>query len=145
MLKREITYEDFDGETKTEVFYFNMSKAELVELEVEYEKGFQEYLKDAIAAKNPKRMVEVFKKIVLMAYGEKSEDGKHFMKSDHIREMFAHTAAYQTLFLELALSDENKAVEFVQGILPKDLTQDQDKPAGPPLAPVPPTLPNPAT
>lgn len=120
MLKREIKYEDFDGNTVTETFYFNISKPELIELEVEQEKGLGAWIQKIIDTKDHKELIAQFKRIILLAYGEKSEDGKRFVKSDQLREDFSHTAAYISLFTELATSDE-AASTFLKGVLPKDL------------------------
>jgi hypothetical protein len=146
MLKREIEYEDFNGVKTTDVFYFNISKPELIELEVEYEQGFGKLLEDIVEAKNNKELVKQFKAIVLMAYGQKSEDGKRFIKSDQLREEFSQTAAYNALFMELA-TDDNAAVVFLQSVLPKDMVGDIDAAKltalpSPPTPPTPPTLPN---
>lgn len=126
MLKREITYESFDGEKVTEVFYFNISKPELIELEVEYETGVQEYLEQVIKAEDKKKIVEIFKKLVLLAYGERSEDGKHFVKSPELSKAFSFTAAYPELFMELATDAEAAAV-WVKGVLPSDLSAKADE------------------
>lgn len=120
MLKREIAYEDFNGNQVSEVFYFNIAKNELVELEVEFDQGFSSFIQGVIDAKNHKELIKQFKALVLMAYGKKSEDGKRFIKSDQLREEFSQSAAYQTLFMELATND-NAAVIFLQGVLPKDM------------------------
>lgn len=126
MLKREITYEDFNGDQVTEVFYFNISKPELVELEVEYEGGFGKMIQNVIEAKNNKELIRHFKQIILLAYGQKSEDGKRFIKSEKMREEFTQTAAYNMLFMELA-TDENSAAMFLQGVLPRDMSADLAK------------------
>lgn len=126
MLKRNITYEDFNGERVTETFYFNFTKTEIVELELGYEGGMEAALQRIIKAENLKALVEEFKKIVLMAYGERSEDGKRFIKNDDIREAFSQTAAYDALFMELA-TDEDAAATFIKGVVPADLTRELAK------------------
>ena len=126
MLKREIKFEDFDGNQTSEIFYFNISKPELIELEVEYDQGFGKLLERIVESKNNKDLIAMFKRIVLMAYGQKSEDGKRFIKSDKMREEFVQTAAYNELFMELA-TDDNSAATFLKAILPKDLVGDIDK------------------
>lgn len=147
MLKRTITYEDFDGVSQTEVFYFNLSKSEIVELEVEYKDGLEATLKRIVAEGDNKKLVEEWKKIVLLTYGVKSEDGKRFIKSDQLRTEFTQTPAYDALFMELA-TDAKAAADFINGVIPKDLAaqvanvQPQDKPAGGPpqiAPPLPPT------
>jgi hypothetical protein len=120
MLKREISFEDFNGNQTSEVFYFNLSKAELIEMEVEYKQGFAQLLQDIIDSKDNKELVSKFKDIILMSYGQKSEDGKRFIKSPELREEFSQTAAYVELFMELA-SDDDAAVAFLSGVLPRDI------------------------
>jgi hypothetical protein len=126
MLKREIAYEDFNGNPATDVFYFNISKPELIELEVEYDQGFSAMIQSVIDAEDNKTLIKRFKEIVLMAYGQKSPDGKRFVKSDQIREEFSQTAAYSALFMELATND-NAAVIFLKGVLPRDMVSEMDK------------------
>lgn len=148
MLKREITYEDFNGDTVTDVFYFNISKPELIELEVEVDQGFSSWIETIIEAKDHKTLLQQFKRIVLMAYGKKSEDGKRFVKNDQLREEFSQTAAYSALFMELATND-NAAADFLIAVLPKDMKGELEKsvqgvttvptPPTPPPPPVPPT------
>ena len=121
MLKKEITYENFDGEEVTDTFYFNVSKPEIIELEVEIEGGFGRMMERIVEANNTKLLVQEFKRIILLAYGVKSEDGKRFIKSDELREEFSQTAAYSELFMQLAL-DADAAAEFIKAILPRDLS-----------------------
>lgn len=123
MLKRNITYEDFNGETVTDVFYFNMAKSELVEMEMSALNGFSKSLARIIETKDAKSLIDEFKKLILLSYGEKSDDGKRFVKNDALREAFSQTAAYQSLFMELATNDK-AAAEFIQGILPKDMSDE---------------------
>lgn len=129
MLKRQITYTDFNDEEVTETFYFNISKPELIELEVEYSGGFTAMINRIIETTDPGRLVAEFKRLILLAYGVKSDDGKRFIKSDELRAEFESHAAYQTLFTEMA-TVEGAAEKFFKGVLPADLTEerDQDKP-----------------
>ncbi len=140
MLKREISFEDFNGNPATEIFYFNVSKPELIEMEAEYVEGFSSMIQTVIDAKDHKTLIKTFKDIVLMAYGQKSVDGKRFIKSDQLREEFSQTAAYSALFVELATND-NAAVIFLKGVLPKDMVGELDKTT----SPTPPTPPIPIT
>ncbi|MET0466308.1 MAG: hypothetical protein ABW007_24330 [Chitinophagaceae bacterium] len=126
MLKRDITYEDFDGEKVTETFYFNLTKSEIIELEVGYKEGLQEVLQRIIKTEDKKRLIEEFKRIILLSYGERSEDGKRFIKNDGLREAFSQTAAYDALFIELATNEESAAL-FIKGIIPKDFVQEVEK------------------
>jgi hypothetical protein len=126
MLKRDITYEDFNGDTITESFYFNLTRTEVIELEVGYEGGLEAALKRIVAAENREQLVREFKKIVLLSYGVKSEDGKRFIKNDKLREEFSQTAAFDMLFMDLATNDDSAAT-FVKGILPKDMAREVEK------------------
>lgn len=126
MLIRPITYENFDGETVTETFHFNLSKSEIIELQVSYKDGLEAALARIVRTSDKKQLVEEFKRIVLLSYGERSDDGKRFIKSDELREAFSQTAAYDTLFVELA-TDDTAAAEFIKGIIPKDFAKEVDK------------------
>lgn len=130
MLKKEITYENFDGEETTETFYFNVSKPEIIELEVDIQGGFGRMMERIVEANDTKLLIQEFKRIILLAYGVKSEDGKRFIKSDELREEFTQTAAYSELFMQLAL-DADAAADFIKAILPRDLsdTIEEVKPA----------------
>lgn len=121
MLKYPIKFQNFDGVQCTQELYFNMSKAELVELEVTGEGGsFGDHLQRIIAAGDKGKLIVEFKKLVLASYGEKSADGMSFVKNDQLREAFSQTAAYQELFMLLATNDA-EASKFITGIIPKDL------------------------
>ena len=122
MLKRNVTYEDFNGNTVTDTFYFNLSKAELVELEFNYKEGFAATIESIVKAEDNKTLINIFKDLILKAYGQKSDDGKRFIKSDELREEFSQTAAYSELFMELAV-DDKAASDFIAGIVPKDMGQ----------------------
>lgn len=120
MLKRAITYEDFNGNTVTDTFYFNISKTEIIELEVSYEGGLEAMLKKIVETEDRQGLIHEFKKIILLAYGEKSEDGKRFIKNNELREAFSQTAAFDALFIELA-TNEDAAATFIKGCLPVDV------------------------
>ena len=147
MLKKTMTYTDYDGVERTEDFYFNLSKAELAEMELATDGGLAEQLKRIVDAKDIKSIVEKFKEIILKAYGEKSPDGKYFRKEDDngipLHRRFTQTEAYSDLFMELA-ADGDAAANFINAIIPK-LPQDhlasqgQNRPQRPslPNAPAP--------
>lgn len=122
MLKKDITYTDYNGQERTDSFYFNMSKAELAEMQLTLDGGFEAYIQNIIDAKDGATMVKLFKDIILMSYGEKSLDGKRFVKNEEVRDGFAQTEAYSVLFMEL-ISDDKAAAEFINGILPSDLQE----------------------
>ena len=134
MLKRTIKYTDLNGDEQEDIFYFNLSKPEVIELQVGVEGGFGQMLQNIVESKNNKEIVARFKQIIQMAYGEKSEDGKRFIKSEELSKKFSETPAYEVLYMQL-LQDENFAAEFMNGLLPQnmlaELVKDQDKPKPP--------------
>lgn len=121
MLKKTHTYEDFDGQTRTEDFYFNLTEAELTEMEYSLNGGLSQLLEKIIKENDQKQIIEYFKEIVIKSYGVKSMDGRQFIKNDRIREEFASTMVYSDIFMELA-HDAAKATEFVNGIMPAKKT-----------------------
>lgn len=120
MLKKTITYTDYNGVERTEDFYFHFNKAELAEMEMGTAGGYAEMIKKIIAAQDAPTLIKIFKEIVLKAYGIKSDDGKRFMKSPEIAEAFSQTEAYSDIFMKLA-TDADEAQKFVNGIMPTDL------------------------
>ena len=122
MLKLTRTYTDYNGVQRTEDFYFNLSKAEVTEMEMGTAGGLAEMIQKVVDAKDAQAIIKVFKDVLLKAYGEKSPDGKYFNKSPEISQAFASTEAYSDLFMELA-TDADYAAKFVNGIIPADLSK----------------------
>lgn len=120
MIKKTITYEDFNGTNRTETFYFHFSQAEILEMEMSVAGGFAERIQKIVDAKDQPAIIKLVKDFVLDAYGEKSADGKRFMKSEEIRTAFVENPAYSEIFMELATNAE-KAAEFVNGVVPANL------------------------
>lgn len=119
MLKKSIKYVDYDGNERTEDFYFNLNKAEVIELQLGTVGGLTKSLEKIVQEKDASRIIEYFKTLILKAYGEKSADGRRFIKSQELRDAFEQTEAYSELFMELA-SNAQMAAEFVNGVLPKE-------------------------
>lgn len=117
MLKKTITYTDYNEEKRTEDFYFNLSKAELLEMQLGTNGGLSTILEKIIQEKNVEKLTEYFKGLILQSYGEKSPDGKRFIKSKELSTAFVQTEAYSELFIELA-SNADAASDFVNGIKP---------------------------
>ena len=117
MLKKTITYNDYNGTERTEDFYFNLSKAELMEMEMSTAGGLAEMIKNIVAAQDAPAIIKIFKELVLKAYGKKSPDGKRFIKSEEDAIAFSQTEAYSNLFMELA-TNSDAAAAFVNGIVP---------------------------
>lgn len=115
-----MTYTDFNGEEITEDFYFHLSEAEISEMELDSEGGISQKLNKIINSKDITKIKEYFQWIILKSYGEKTDDGKHFIKNEKVSEMFSYTQAYSDLWMEL-ITDANAAVRFVEGIMPKSV------------------------
>lgn len=123
MLKKTITYEDYNGNEKTEDFYFNLSKAEIMEMELSVKGGLTALINQIVSSDDSPTIVKIFKDLILRSYGVKSLDGKRFMKEkpdgSRYADEFKETEAYSILFMELA-SDSEAAAKFVNGIIPQD-------------------------
>ena len=125
MLKKTITYTDYNDMERTEDFYFNLTKAEIMEMEMGTSGGMAEMIQRIVSAKDAPAIIKIFKDLVLKAYGVKSPDGKRFIKNDELKEEFAQTEAYSQLFMELA-TDAKLAADFVNGIMPADIVKQAD-------------------
>lgn len=122
MICKTITYEDYNGVTRTEDFYFNFTEAEVMEMELGIEGGLSSMAKRIVASKDMPSTIKLFKKLVLDAYGVKSPDGRRFIKNDEVRDGFAQTEAYSKIFMEFA-TDSKAAADFVNGISPVKRTE----------------------
>lgn len=119
MIKKTIKYVDFDGVERVEDFYFHLSKAEAVEMLVSEEGGYEKYIEKIVSTRDNRKIVEIFKDLVLRSYGEKSLDGRRFVKSKVLSDAFSQTNAYEELFMELA-ENADVAAAFVKGVLPQE-------------------------
>ena len=126
MIKKTVTYTDYNEVERTENFYFNLSKAEVMEMEMSTEGGMAESIQKIVDAKDAPAIIRVFKDLVLKAYGVKSDDGRRFMKTQpdgtRYADDFKETEAYSQIFMELA-TDADAAAKFINGIVPADLAQ----------------------
>lgn len=126
MLKKPIKYTDYNGVERSENFYFNLSKAELMEMEMGTTGGFTEMIKRIVAAQDQPTLMKIFKEFILKAYGEKSADGKRFMKKDEfgrpLSANFEQTEAYSVLYMEL-ITNADAASEFINGVVPADIAK----------------------
>jgi len=128
MIKKTIKYTDYFDNERTEDFYFNLSEAELTELAMSKEGGLERYAKRIVAAKSEPELIALFKELILLSYGEKTDDGKRFIKvrdGHKLAEDFSQTEAYSNLFMELATNDK-AASDFFNGLLPKKLREKVD-------------------
>jgi hypothetical protein len=120
VLEKKIKYVDYEGIEREEVFRFNISKVEVAELEVSKEGGFVKFIEKITEEKDAGELLRLFKEVILLAYGEKTPDGKRFIKSKELSEAFSQTEAFVELYMELS-SDADKAVAFFNGVLPKKI------------------------
>lgn len=125
MYTKTITYTDYNGVERTEKFYFNMTKPEVLEMEYGDTGSFTESIKKMIETDNAGRVLKVLKNLILKAYGEKSLDGKRFVKSEDLSKAFSETEAFTDLYMEL-VKDSKKCAEFIDGIMPDDLKASSD-------------------
>lgn len=138
LLNKSITYTDYNGNQRTEQFSFNLNKAELLELDSKYPSiGLNGEVSRISKLGNPGAFAPLFKEIITMAYGEKTDDGRRFVKSKELSDSFVQTAAYDVLFMELA-STEDSMENFLQAIMPKDISlaiqkQIEDDKSGSPI------------
>lgn len=117
MIKKTIESVDYKGNNRKEDFYFDLSEAELMEMEMGVSGGFVEMINRIIEAQDAPSLIKEFKSLILKSYGVKSDDGRRFIKSDELSTQFSQTKAYSILFMELA-TDAAKAAEFVNGVIP---------------------------
>lgn len=126
MLKKTIKYTDYNGVERVEDFYFDLSAAEVTEMELSQEGGLSNLIKKITEAQDTPSLIKLFKQLILKAYGEKSADGRRFIKSDELSTEFTQTPAYSILFMELA-TDEKAAAAFVNGIIPQEAVVKQQE------------------
>lgn len=124
MLKKTLTYKNFNDVEVTKTFLFNLTEAEIMEMQLSTEGGLDVLIQKIVDAKDTPSIIKVFKDLILKAYGELDADGEVFMKSKEISAKFACTQAYSILFTELA-TDPDKAAEFINGIVPKNINAPQ--------------------
>ena len=123
MFKKTVTYEDYKGNTRTEDFYFNLNKAELVELELSTKGGLTVMMDRIIAAQDNATLFKIFKDLVSKSYGVLSDDGRKFVKNQEVLDDFMQTEAYSIIFSELATNEET-AAEFFNNVIPQNLAKE---------------------
>lgn len=128
MIRENVKYTDLNGDTRDEDFYFHFSEAELAEMELSTEGGFSAMLDRIIKAQDIPEITKVFKEILMKSYGEKSQDGKRFIKSKEMTTAFMQTEAYSVLFMRLITNVDNMT-KFVNGLIPAGLRDSKSKTA----------------
>ena len=128
MIKKTIPYTDYNGVERKEDFYFNLTKAEVMEMEMSTKGGLAEMIQRVVAAQDQTAIIKIFKDLIVKAYGVKSPDGKRFIKNEEVVAEFVQTEAFSELFMELA-TNADAAAEFVNGIVPANLAKQLEAPA----------------
>ena len=126
MLKKTVTYTDFNDIERTEDHYFHMTEAELIQLETGETGGYTNMIKRISAAQDTPMLMKLFKELLLMSYGIKSADGRRFEKTDEIRREFEQTEAFSQIYMEL-ITDDKAGAEFIEGIVPNKLKDEYKK------------------
>ena len=126
MLKKVITYKDYDNNDKTEALYFHLNKFEWLELETYTKGGLIENLEHAIESGNAKKTIDILKKIILRSYGEKNPETGGFEKSEDMAVRFSRTEAFSELFYELAYNEESSKTFFL-GLIPNELRGEAER------------------
>ena len=122
MIKKTMTYTDYNGNSRTEDFYFHLTKAEITKMEMSTSGGLAEKIQRVVAAQDQTSIIAIFEDLIQRSYGVKTPDGRGFLKRAEDLEAFMSTEAYSQLFMELA-TDDKAAAAFVNGIMPADMTK----------------------
>lgn len=117
MFKHNIKYTDYNGMERNEVFYFNLSKAELMEMELSTNAGVEEMIRMMIATNDNAKIVQTFKDLILKSYGIKSEDGRRFIKSKELREQFEQSEAYSEFFMKMIANEDGIQTKFINDVV----------------------------
>lgn len=134
MVKKTITYTGYDDVERTEDFYFNFTKSELIEMELGTTGGMTQFINKVTSTIDTPSLIKLFKELILKAYGEKSEDGRRFIKSKELSEAFSQNPAYDQLFMMFS-TDADAAAKFIDSLIPQDLANEVQKSKPVTLAP----------
>ena len=126
MYKKTITYEDYNGSTRTEDFYFNLTEAEVTEMQLSVKGGFAEMINNMVKANDLGSLIGIMKEMIIKSYGIKSEDGRRFIKKPEYVEEFTETPAFSALYMELA-TDEKAAANFINKVMPAKFVAEAEK------------------
>lgn len=126
MIKKTVTYKDFDGNERTEDFYFHLTEQELTEWELSIDGGLSGVLKRITQSTDTRKIMEIFKELLIRSYGVKTSDGRGFIKNKEVLDNFTCTQAFSDLYMELATNDK-AASEFVNGVIPEHLMREANK------------------
>lgn len=126
MIKKTVTYKDFDGNERTEDFYFHLTEQELTEWELSVDGGLSGVLKRIVNSNDSKKIAEIFKDLLIRSYGVKTPDGRGFIKNEEVLNSFRYTQAFSDIYMELA-TDDKAAAEFVNGIIPENLVKEAQR------------------
>lgn len=122
MFKDHRIYTDYDGETREEDFYFNLDERDITKMELGTKGGLDKLIEKIAAEKDFPKIIELFEQLIDASYGEKSADGKHFIKDPEQLKLFKSTQAYSDLYMQLA-TDPDFAATFVNNVVPKSMSK----------------------
>ena len=120
MFTKTLTYTDFDDNERTETLRFNLSEPEIIEMQSSYPGGLEKMLQKIVEEKDEQKLLAMFKELILKSYGEKTPDGRRFIKSKEMSEAFSQTRAYEQFYMEI-IRDTDLAIEFTNKIMPKSV------------------------
>lgn len=126
MIKKTVTFTDFDGNKRTEDFYFHLTEQELTEWELSVDGGLSGALTRIVNSQDTKTLIGIFKDLLMKSYGVKTPDGRGFVKNEEVLNNFTCTQAFSDIYMELA-TDDKAAAEFVNGVMPAGLAEKANK------------------
>lgn len=122
MIKKTVTYTDYNGKERTEDFYFDLSEDRIIELSFSKDGGIEEFIQRIIQEKDQQEMIKLFRDFLELTYGEKSDDGKYFVQNEQVFAKFKATKAYSKIFMELAFNSD-AAAEFINKVIPAEIAE----------------------
>ena len=126
MYKKTITYKDYDGKERTEEHYFNLDEGELMEMYMSVPGGYPAMLQRVVNEQSEPELFKIFKEIVVKSYGEKTGDGKYFLKEDDdgrpLVRKFLQSKAYSALMMEF-MTKTQSFTDFANQIIPADMAK----------------------
>jgi hypothetical protein len=126
MYVKKIKYTNYNGEERERRFYFNLSKAEVLNMELSTNGGYENYINRIVETRDQHELIRMFKELIKMSYGVKSDDGEMFIKNDKVFSEFEQSEAYSEFYMELVTNTES-AIEFINGIMPQALMAEVQK------------------
>lgn len=115
-------YTDYNGVERREDYYFNFTESELIDAEYDEGGSLSSILTNIVKTNDQGALIRMFKKLILKSYGEKSIDGKRFIKSEELSTQFSQTEAFNMMYMK-CVTDDKFANKFIENIIPKAVTE----------------------